>query len=235
VIHAAPRRPAHAVGDPLARSEAARRTAAVAGLNGMAAAHLLDLPHKLSEAAYVAGLFGGLIATSLALAAALAYGASAVTRICWPLAGALAAVTMAAYGFSRSVGLPGLEGHIGDWGDPLGVAALAFEATVICAFWAGRLPSVRRAALLVAVVAVLAALVGAPETVAHHAAEPPRLEDAPNAGLEAPPGAARELTQPALESSGFNRWVGALVIWAAFMLTWVAGERLWRRATPASG
>jgi len=105
------------------------RLTGVVCLVGVAVTHLIDLPDKLEEAHYMAALFCALIAASLVLAAAIALDRHAL--VAWVAAGALAALTIAGYVLSRSVGLPQLEDHVGMWTDPVGIASLVFEATLV--------------------------------------------------------------------------------------------------------
>jgi hypothetical protein len=105
------------------------RSVGVVCLLGVAVTHLLDLPDKLQEAHYMAALFCGLIVASLGLAAALAAGWHA--RLALDTAGVLSALTMIGFVLSRTIGLPQIEDHVGQWGDPVGIASLVFEATLV--------------------------------------------------------------------------------------------------------
>jgi len=50
----------------------------------------------------------------------------------WLTAGLIAALTLAGYTVSRTVGLPGDEGgDIGNWTEPLGLASLLIEGIVV--------------------------------------------------------------------------------------------------------
>jgi hypothetical protein len=116
------------------------RAIAVVCLGGIAVTHLTDLPEKLDEAPYMAVLFCGLIVSSAVLGILLATGRS--VAMVWPLAGAVGALPLIGYVLSRSVGLPQLEDHVGDWLNPAGVASLVFEA-VLVAISVSRLSHVR--------------------------------------------------------------------------------------------
>jgi hypothetical protein len=105
------------------------RVIGVICLAGIAVTHLTDLPEKIEEAPYMAILFCGLIAASAGLGIALAIGRDATTV--WPLAGAVGFLPLVGYLLSRSVGLPQLEDHVGDWLNPAGVASLVFELVVV--------------------------------------------------------------------------------------------------------
>jgi hypothetical protein len=105
------------------------RVIGVICLAGIAVTHLADLPEKIEEAPYMAVLFCGLIAASAGLGIVLASGSR--PAIVWQLAGAVAALPLSGYVLSRSVALPQLEDHVGDWLNPAGVASLIFEAVLI--------------------------------------------------------------------------------------------------------
>jgi hypothetical protein len=105
------------------------RLLAIVSLGGVAVTHLMDLPHKLMEAPYLAVLFCGLITASTLLSLAMAGEAAA--RPALLASGVLSALAIAGYGLSRSVGLPLIEDHVGDWLAPAGVASLVFEGALV--------------------------------------------------------------------------------------------------------
>ena len=105
------------------------RAIGVICLGGIAVTHLADLPEKIEEAPYMAVLFCGLIVASAGLGIMLAIGRS--PAVVWELAGAVAMLPLTGYILSRSVALPQLEDHVGDWLNPAGVASLVFEAVLI--------------------------------------------------------------------------------------------------------
>jgi hypothetical protein len=100
----------------------------------MAYCHTKDLGMKLDEHVYyMAGLFCCNIAASIGLIPLALYaprlgvrGARAV----WASAGALAAFTMAGFTWSRTIGFPQMQDHVGAW-DTLGVTSLGFEGLVL--------------------------------------------------------------------------------------------------------
>lgn len=103
------------------------RGVGVVGLAAIALIHLLDLPGKFKETVYVGWLYVGLIAAAVTLATFLLTGR---TGIAWKGAVILAAGAIASYCVSRSVGLPGATNDIGNWLEPLGLAALFAEIGV---------------------------------------------------------------------------------------------------------
>lgn len=105
------------------------RAIAVVCLGGIAITHLTDLPEKIDDAPYMAVMFCGLIVSSAVLGVLLATGRN--VALVWPLAGAIGALPLIGYLLSRSVGLPQLEDHVGDWLNPAGVASLVFEAVLV--------------------------------------------------------------------------------------------------------
>ncbi len=112
--------------DPV--TEAILRGGVALGLVGIALVHFLDLFSKLEETPYLGVAYLGLIAASLAVAGRLIHGSG---RGLWLLAGALAAATVTGYVLSRAVGLPQASGDIGNWQEPLGLAALFVEGLVL--------------------------------------------------------------------------------------------------------
>ncbi len=104
-------------------------TAGVICLVGVAVTHLLDLSHKVEEAPYVAVLFGLVIVTSIALAVLLVRGYR--LELVWAVAGLLSLAAILGYIYSRTIGLPQLDDHVGHWRDSVGTASLVFEASLI--------------------------------------------------------------------------------------------------------
>jgi hypothetical protein len=112
------------------------RSAAAAGLVAVAVLHVAAAPAEWDDARGVFWLFMALAAACLALAALLTLG---VDRWARPAVLALAALPIAGYVLSRTTGLPGATDDIGDWADPLGLAALAVEAGLVAlAAWTAR-------------------------------------------------------------------------------------------------
>jgi len=98
-------------------------TIVTGGLLTVAAIHLMDLPGK--EPSYLAWGYIGLIATSILLAAWLAFRP---TRIALGAAFIVCAMAIAGFVLSRTTGLPNAMDDIGNWSEHLGIAALAAEA-----------------------------------------------------------------------------------------------------------
>ena len=107
-------------------SPVARGVAAV-GLAAIGLVHLLDAPSKYSETPYMFWMYLALIAGCL-LGAALLLRAPA--RPGWVAALVLSSSPLIGYVLSRTTGLPGAMGDIGNWTEPLGLASLYVEAGV---------------------------------------------------------------------------------------------------------
>ena len=108
--------------------ERASRWVGAAALIGVAVVHVLDLPNQLHGALYITAGYVVLIAASAVLAVRVARGPSSWD---WGLATIVTAVAVIAYVLSRSVGLPLDSGDIGNWAEPLGIAALLAEGSVL--------------------------------------------------------------------------------------------------------
>jgi hypothetical protein len=92
------------------------------------------VPDHLREAPYAGALFIALSAAALVTAMLL----SAVDHdLVWLAAVAISFGALVAYFLSRSIGLPSLRDDIGDWGNPLGLAAVACEALTLVS-WIAR-------------------------------------------------------------------------------------------------
>lgn len=109
------------------RDGAARAVAAV-GLAGVGLIHLLDITGKFSETPYMGWMYIGLIAGSLAVAAEIIRSGS---RLAWLGAFALPLSALIGFTLTRTVGLPQAHGDIGNWSEPLGLASLFVEGSLI--------------------------------------------------------------------------------------------------------
>jgi hypothetical protein len=100
----------------------------------MAYCHIKDVGMKFDEHVYyMATLFCGNIAASLLLIpAVVVFGGRADRRArgIWAAACALALLTIAGFLWSRTIGFPQMEDHVGEW-DALGLASLAFETVIV--------------------------------------------------------------------------------------------------------
>jgi hypothetical protein len=107
----------------------------VVALAGMAYCHIKDVGMKFEEDVYyMAILFCCNIAVSLWLIPGLIWaelqGSERVRRLLWGGAAALAAATIAGFVWSRTVGFPQMDDHVGEW-DTLGVTSLIFEGAIV--------------------------------------------------------------------------------------------------------
>lgn len=109
-------------------NDAIARAVAIGGLVAVALIHMLELPQALADAGYIGGLFIVAIVACLAIAAAL-------TRTsddrAWAAAEGLAGLILLGYLLSRTVGLPGFTGDIGDWSERLGLASMVAEGLLV--------------------------------------------------------------------------------------------------------
>jgi len=104
------------------------RAVAIVGLAGVALIHLLDLPGTFDEQAYKGWLYLVLIAGALLTAAALVR--SSHPRA-WLAASLLPLGAIVGYVWSRTIGLPGGADDIGNWTEPLGLASLFVEGSLV--------------------------------------------------------------------------------------------------------
>jgi hypothetical protein len=104
------------------------RATAVSGLAGVALIHLLDLPGTFGEQAFKGWLYVGLIGGCLLTAAALIRDGD---RRAWLAASLLPLGAITGYVISRTVGLPGGADDIGNWTEPLGLASLFVEGSLV--------------------------------------------------------------------------------------------------------
>jgi hypothetical protein len=100
------------------------RAPAAVTLLAAGSVHVPLVPEHLREAPYIAVSFIGLAVACAVLALLLARHDSPTI---WALTTLLTAAAAVAYLASRTVGLPEIHDDIGNWSDPLGVAALTTE------------------------------------------------------------------------------------------------------------
>lgn len=103
------------------------RWLAIPALVTAGAVHVPIMFEHLHEVPYLGALFVALTVTTLIGAAVLAVYDS---RVVWLAMGAVCLAAVAGYLWSRGVGLPGASDDIGDWMDPLGIAAITSETIV---------------------------------------------------------------------------------------------------------
>jgi hypothetical protein len=121
-----PRRTAPALGSAL--GDAVARALAVVGLAGVALIHLLDAHDTFVSAPYKGWLYVCLIAGSLATAAVLVRRSDPRA---WAAALRLPLGAITAFVLSRTVGLPNGADDIGNWWEPLGLASLFVEGSLV--------------------------------------------------------------------------------------------------------
>jgi hypothetical protein len=98
------------------------------GLLGVALIHLLDVIGKFNETPYLGAMYVLLMISTVIVAFALLHTGRPVA---WIAAGALAGMTLIGYVLSRTTGLPGSTGDIGNWKEPLGLASLFVESGMV--------------------------------------------------------------------------------------------------------
>jgi hypothetical protein len=104
-----------------------RRGVAAIGLLGIGLIHVLDLPGKVTEAPYLA------VGYLLLIGAALLTAETLVRRdgaLAWLATLGITLSTIGGFVVTRTVGLPGAMGDIGNWLEPLGSASLFVEGVV---------------------------------------------------------------------------------------------------------
>ena len=117
------------------------RATAAAGLLAVAVLHVAAAGEEWEDARGVFWLFMALAGACGVVAMRLALGRD---RRAPAAVLALAVLPIVGYVVSRTTGLPGATDDIGDWADPLGIAALAVEAALIVVAARPRLAISRR-------------------------------------------------------------------------------------------
>ena len=97
-------------------------------LLGVAQIHFLDVFDKFDENVAQGWMFASLIAGCLIATLALVHRS---TLLVWTLAALCGLAPLAGYIISRSVGLAGATDDIGNWKEPLGLASLSVESSVV--------------------------------------------------------------------------------------------------------
>jgi hypothetical protein len=100
----------------------------IVGVSAIGLIHLLDSVGTYSETRWLFWAYVALMASTIVVGGALVHRAEAR----WFAAAALlAAAPMAGFILSRTTGLPGADDDIGAWTEPLGLASLWVEGTVL--------------------------------------------------------------------------------------------------------
>lgn len=113
---------------PALASDQAVRAVTAIGLFAVGIIHALEIPGQVSGAAWLT------ISFCLLTVAAQGAGLWLLVRpslLAWEFAGLVCALAAAGDVLTRSVPLPGDAGDVGNWLEPLGVAALITEGTVV--------------------------------------------------------------------------------------------------------
>jgi hypothetical protein len=113
--------------DSVAR-EVLTRGLATVGLLGLALIHILDAIPTFSQLPYKGWMYTALIVGAVVVAGMLVGRPS---RLVWAACGGLVLGAIIAFVYSRTVGLPGAAEDVGNWAEPLGVAALFVESAVL--------------------------------------------------------------------------------------------------------
>ena len=109
-------------------SHSVHRGAVVVGLLAIALIHVLDLPGKWEETRYLGVGYVLVIAASLVLAE---LNANRVRTWSLYASAALSIAVLAGFVINRTVGMPGANEDIGNWGEPLGLASLFVEVITV--------------------------------------------------------------------------------------------------------
>lgn len=109
-------------------NEPSARLLAVVGITAIAVIHILDAVGTFSDVRYIFWLYMAIVIGAIPVSLALLHWAS---PLAWIGVAALAAGPLLGYVLTRSVGLPGDSGDIGNWLDTLGLASMFVEAGVL--------------------------------------------------------------------------------------------------------
>src|SRR3954470_11727935 len=115
----------------ISRAEAARRTAGIAVLCGLAIAWLVALPYARVQGPQIAALLGAAICAALRVAAALAVADGRAGRAAWRGAVALGLVAGGGWLVTRAIAVPGVAEDAGGWTTGVGLAVIALAAGVV--------------------------------------------------------------------------------------------------------
>ncbi len=104
------------------------RGVAVIGLLGIGLIHLIDAPGKFTETPYMGWMYVGLIVACLAVAAMMIREGD---NRAWTATLILPLMVLAGFVLSRTTGLPQAHDDVGNWGEPLGIASMFVEGSLI--------------------------------------------------------------------------------------------------------
>jgi hypothetical protein len=109
-------------------SEQTARLLAVVGMAGIAVIHILDAPDTFGGVKYIFWLYIAIIVGAIPFSLLLLQWSS---RLAWVGPALLAAGPLIGYLLTRSIGLPGDSGDIGNWLESLGLASMFVEVAVL--------------------------------------------------------------------------------------------------------
>jgi hypothetical protein len=109
-------------------SEQAARLLAVIGMAAIAVIHILDAPGTFEGVKYIFWLYIAVIVGAIPFSILLLQWSS---RLAWVGPALLAAGPLIGFVLTRSIGLPGDSGDIGNWLESLGLASMFVEAAVL--------------------------------------------------------------------------------------------------------
>jgi hypothetical protein len=107
-----------------------QRPVIAVGLMAIGLIHVLDLPSKVRETPYL-GVAYVIVITASFVAACAVLAARHPRGWLTTISAAAAAGPLVGYILSRTTGLPGATGDIGNWLEPLGLASLFVEGAVL--------------------------------------------------------------------------------------------------------
>jgi hypothetical protein len=113
---------------PALATDPAVRAVTAIGLFAVGIIHALEIPGQINSAVWLT------IGFCLLAAAGQGAGLWLLVRpslLAWEFAGLVCALAAGGYVLTRSVPVPGDTGDVGNWLEPLGVAALITECTVV--------------------------------------------------------------------------------------------------------
>ena len=113
---------------PALATDPAVRAVTAIGLFSVGIIHALEIPGQVSGAAWLT--IGFCLLTVVSQGAGL-WLLVRPSVLAWEFAGLVCAFAAAGYVLTRSIPVPGDAGDVGNWLEPLGVAALITEGTVV--------------------------------------------------------------------------------------------------------